>query len=1508
MRTQLFRIGVPALLVATAAGCQDQASEPARSAGLAIDDVTVPPKGISLVMLTEGADLAKFVQTVEQLDGAVFHILEPRMVVARLPEGADEVLTGRGMAEHFERAVMDTDLDGPSVAERRFARVFSNRFYPDAVGPDRAIARRYAPVPPGEPFETAVQTAPATGGKLAAAGQRAATVQEAESWVYVPYASGTIVVSVWLPESNGVGEPSTEDWTEDDIVAVQDKVQNALEAVKRHNPNSNLRFVLHYESSPAPGGLEGTIDHDWEFGKQANWAVENNEWRSYGAILSRLLGHDVADDVWNGLHEYLNGLRDRYQADGAFIVAVAANANNTAGLRAHAFLNGPVATLHSGNSWNVFLHEFGHIFGALDEYCPDACVPPFTTAGYLGVINANATYRPGEPGGINDGQGEDQPSLMAYNIENAVNGYTRGAWGWLDTDGDGIIEVRDTVPHTDVGVRVESGELRVQGEITDVPARPLAGTPFSVNRIRALQYRFADIVGCPWFEVPLDGRTRGRQQVDLGLGAISGAHVIEVRSVNSVGNVEKAPRSFAVQGPAQNTAPFVALEVSPHAGSTSSTFALDARAVDLEGDAVTLRFDTDGDGVFDTAASPSGSMSLRISSPGIHVVRVEARDALGLARIAEREILVLDNNAAPEVTLSAPSNPTNGSDHAEADFTASGLRDPDGDAVELNWIQETVGAWGELNRVETGFGAPPVFHASLPTPSELNPHRVDLLNGNPRPVRDTLALGNDRVALALGSDGIAIVDVSDRKAPVVLSRLGLETSAYSLARQGNLLYVLGGQVAVVNIANPSAPLELKQQWTERGTVAASADEAMEIPPGGWATQYIDVSDDAKMSQVKVVVDIDHEDARMLSINLATDKDIGAGEVQLLAEGAAPKNRKHFVFTPANTPALKAFEGKFSRGTWLVQVQEHRALPDGEKAPCLGRLVRSEVQVRTAHRAIPVHKGAHEIVGVVAGRYPVIAGRGIEVLDCTFPRMATQAARVEGDWVADAVLRGNTLIAGSYADTKDVDAATASGWGWGGYARGMYAIDLTWPWWPRIVRTDDSVHVRELASIGSRLYVWASHDGEKGGDYCVVGDPAAFTNGGDWVLGESDLLVRRDAVGDDQRITSLDPAGNVQELDVTNPAGIALLRRFLRPWAERMTALSGGDLLLSQWADHTVVNLNDTRSITSRVFRISVEARDARGAIRTVSRDVHVVPYAHPPMITGVETVRGHDVEDEWEFVVHVDDPDQRPTWDPVVLASVDLDGDGVADSSWGYDFDGSGAHVTARFPAPGSYLLRFIARDGFWGLSPAATLGVEVGEHVAVACGGDFGNTCQAGQFCMVDGADACGGFGVGFCATLGQPCDKPEEPTWVCGCDHVDYPTACHAHSAGVNVASEGPCPVVSCMSQAQCESDQFCFFEADAGDPANGCGALGPGTCKPRPDICHDRVGPGFSYVGVCGCDGITYRDECAANLAGVSVSKYEPCEPPPPDCTVTGCDAGSVCKMCWGRMICMPAGAMC
>ena len=114
------------------------------------------------------------------------------------------------------------------------------------------------------------------------------------------------------------------------------------------------------------------------------------------------------------------------------------------------------------------MHEFGHIFGAHDEYCPDACVPPNALAGYLGMINANACLATTSAAGSTRAR---RVGVVADGVNNPakINGYTRGAWGWLDTDGDGLVEVRDTLPRSALTARVDAaGRVRLQGTVADV--------------------------------------------------------------------------------------------------------------------------------------------------------------------------------------------------------------------------------------------------------------------------------------------------------------------------------------------------------------------------------------------------------------------------------------------------------------------------------------------------------------------------------------------------------------------------------------------------------------------------------------------------------------------------------------------------------------------------------------------------------------------------------------------------------------------------------------------------------------------------------------------------------------------------------------------------------------------------------------------------------------------------------------------------------------------------------
>jgi hypothetical protein len=62
------------------------------------------------------------------------------------------------------------------------------------------------------------------------------------------------------------------------------------------------------------------------------------------------------------------------------------------------------------------------------------------------------------------------------------------------------------------------------------------------------------------------------------------------------------------------------------------------------------------------------------------------------------------------------------------------------------------------------------------------------------------------------------------------------------------------------------------------------------------------------------------------------------------------------------------------------------------------------------------------------------------------------------------------------------------------------------------------------------------------------------------------------------------------------------------------------------------------------------------------------------------------------------------------------------------------------------------------------------------------------------------------------------------------------------------------SCTKNADCEGTRFCYF-------ASGCGKTGPGVCKYAPGGCTGDC------PGVCGCDGKTYCNACAAWKAGVS-----------------------------------------
>jgi hypothetical protein len=73
-------------------------------------------------------------------------------------------------------------------------------------------------------------------------------------------------------------------------------------------------------------------------------------------------------------------------------------------------------------------------------------------------------------------------------------------------------------------------------------------------------------------------------------------------------------------------------------------------------------------------------------------------------------------------------------------------------------------------------------------------------------------------------------------------------------------------------------------------------------------------------------------------------------------------------------------------------------------------------------------------------------------------------------------------------------------------------------------------------------------------------------------------------------------------------------------------------------------------------------------------------------------------------------------------------------------------------------------------------------------CGGDFGDTCQADEFCAFDENTGCGENGT-YSRCKIRPAACVEQFTPVCGCDGAVYANACFAAMAGVGVSKYGEC-----------------------------------------------------------------------------------------------------------------------
>ena len=402
-----------------------------------------------------------------------------------------------------------------------------------------------------------------------------------------------------------------------------------------------------------------------------------------------------------------NDLREQYDTHWAFYI----NAHNGGDL-ALAYLWGPNIDIASQDYEDGYLirHEIMHIFGAQDQY-PQALVPWSHTTGYLRVVNANSAYDDGT--GYFDGAGEGQDDIMMTSQEGHIIGaYTAGQVGWRDADGDGILDVLETVPKTEsISLLYTDPNTVLQGSMHE-QAIPNDAIPdqynviprgsVSLNTITTPQCRLED---GPWVEGSIIAGS-GSGDIDFQWfhpGMLpNGTYTVTCRGINSAGNPDVLGKKLSfdiTESPSDNTYPFAVFDVSPDTkGSTSTAFSLDAgRSQDFEDAAeqLLIRWDFNNDGAWDTGYSQEKSITHVFPAAGEYSVVLEVQDLDGAVNSYHKLITVASEPLPPALSWTATPEKAFGTGSIEVIFDPGASFDYNNGSDELliRWDLDDNGVW-----------------------------------------------------------------------------------------------------------------------------------------------------------------------------------------------------------------------------------------------------------------------------------------------------------------------------------------------------------------------------------------------------------------------------------------------------------------------------------------------------------------------------------------------------------------------------------------------------------------------------------------------------------------------------------------------------------------------------------------------------------------------------------------------------------------------------------------------
>ncbi|MBM3320740.1 MAG: hypothetical protein FJY73_08715 [Candidatus Eisenbacteria bacterium] len=367
---------------------------------------------------------------------------------------------------------------------------------------------------------------------------------------------GKVAVAIVLPDGPGTTYSDTE------ISVVYAKARGAMDFFSANVEYPGVRFVYDLRRRvPTSHNFQTTPPHL----HQKEWVEE----------VMDALGYDlyVKGTDFGPVYQYLDSLRIRMRCEwGACLFIPKVSYFAGAGYTAYAYLGGPFLVVPSGINGKVtphgsgsmdlshlIIHEFAHLFWALDEYPAGGTSSPcHATSGYLAIRNRNS---------LNWDYTCERHVACCMDVPAPfICRFTLGQMGIWDSEDppDGIPDVLDTHPFVYADTLPDTVVVidpLIHGIAAEIPVvnraygggsgagkgAEVAGArpDITFNSIEHVIYRIdemADEEGNPiWFYADPEGGWGGDStRVHFAFrpyGLTGGPHTIRIKAVNTVGNV-----------------------------------------------------------------------------------------------------------------------------------------------------------------------------------------------------------------------------------------------------------------------------------------------------------------------------------------------------------------------------------------------------------------------------------------------------------------------------------------------------------------------------------------------------------------------------------------------------------------------------------------------------------------------------------------------------------------------------------------------------------------------------------------------------------------------------------------------------------------------------------------------------------------------------------------------------------------------------------------------------------